>query len=120
LVIILAVHIFLLELTSGLKARFYTRTLIEPLASWAGGLLVERYAGNFMVDIMYWGARCKKCGGMVGYRNIRYTIDALGLRAEQLPVGTIEKRCDHCGEVGVFDLRKFRPTSVKLLLPRLP
>ena len=87
---------------------------------WTGRLLRERYAEGFMVDLMYWGARCEKCGGMVGYRNIRYTIDALGVRAEQLPAGTIEKRCDHCGEVGVFDLRKLQPTSVKLLIPRLP
>jgi hypothetical protein len=82
--------------------------------------LAGTYAGGSMEDVMYWAARCKKCSGMVGYRNIRYVIDALGARVETLPVGTIERRCDHCGEVGVFDLRKLRPTSVKLLVPRLP
>ena len=73
-----------------------------------------------MEDAMYWAARGKKCSGMVGYRNIRYVIDARGLTPETLPVGTVEKRCDHCGEVGVFDLRKLRPTSVKLIVPMLP
>ena len=48
-------------------------------------------------------------------------VDAQGVSVEEkLPVGTIERRCDHCGAVGVFDLSQLRPTSVKLLVPRLP
>ena len=74
-----------------------------------------------MADTMYWAGRCKKCSGMVGYRDVRHIVDARGAKAEEkLPEGTIERRCDHCGAVGVFDLRQLRPTSVKLLVPRLP
>jgi hypothetical protein len=74
-----------------------------------------------MARQMYWAARCRKCSGMVGYRDVRYTFDASGAKTEEeLPEGTIERRCDHCGAVGVFDLRQLRPTSVKLLVPRPP
>jgi hypothetical protein len=72
-------------------------------------------------DTMYWATRCKKCSGMVGYREVRYTVDAQGAKAEEeLSEGTVERRCDHCGALGLFDLRHLRPTSVKLLVPRLP
>jgi hypothetical protein len=74
-----------------------------------------------MADTMYWAARCKKCSGMVGYRDVRHIVDARGVKAEEeLPNGTVERRCDHCGAVGIFDLRQLRPTPVKLLIPRLP
>jgi len=74
-----------------------------------------------MEEKMYWAARCKKCSGMVGYRDVRDTVDARGARVEErLHVGTVERRCDHCGSIGVFDLQKLRPTSVKLLVPRVP
>ena len=33
-----------------------------------------------MANKMYWAARCKKCRGMVGFRVVLYTVDALGLR----------------------------------------
>ncbi len=69
---------------------------------------------------MYWAARCKSCSGMVGYRDVRYTLDALGVCAEEkLPPGTTRRRCDHCGAIGDFDLRQLRPTSVKFLIPKL-
>jgi hypothetical protein len=69
---------------------------------------------------MYWAAHCKKCSGMVGYRDVKNTADASGTQVvEKLPVGTVERRCDHCGALGVFDLRQLRPTSVKLLVPKV-
>jgi hypothetical protein len=74
-----------------------------------------------MEDKMYWAARCKSCSGMVGYRDVRYVLDAQGAEAEEtLPEGTASRRCDHCGTVGDFNLRHFRPTPVKFLFPRLP
>jgi hypothetical protein len=74
-----------------------------------------------MADIMYWAARCAKCSGMVGYRDVRYIVDAGGTKTEErLPKGTIERRCDHCGAKGIFDMRKLRPTSLKLLVPKPP
>jgi hypothetical protein len=74
-----------------------------------------------MEDKMYWAARCKSCSGMVGYRDVRYFLDAQGAEAEEtLPEGTASRRCDHCGTVGDFDLRQLRPTPVKFLFPRLP
>ena len=75
-----------------------------------------------MPDKMYWAASCKKCGGMVGYRDVRYSFDALGAKVKEiLPEGiTTRLRCDHCGSIGEFNLRELRPTSVKLLIPRLP
>jgi hypothetical protein len=73
-----------------------------------------------MEEKMYWAARCKKCRGMVGYRDVRNTVDTRGAKVEEsLPVGTVERRCDHCGAVGVFDLRQLRPTSLKLLVPKV-
>lgn len=74
-----------------------------------------------MADILYWAARCKKCSGMVGYRDVRYSVDASGAKTEEvLPEGTIERRCDHCGAMSLFGLRQLRPTPVKLLIPKLP
>ena len=74
-----------------------------------------------MADKMYWAARCKSCSGIVGYRDVRYTTDAQGAETEEtLPEGTTSRRCDHCGAVGEFDLRQLRPTSVKLLIPKMP
>jgi hypothetical protein len=74
-----------------------------------------------MSNTMYWAARCKKCSGMVGYRDVRHIVDAQGTRvAEVLPEGVVERRCDHCGAIGVFNLRQLRPTSILLLVPRLP
>ena len=73
-----------------------------------------------MADKLYWAARCKKCGGMVGYRDVRYVGTAGEAKSEEkLPEGTTELRCDHCGAVGVFDMRQLRPTSVRLLIPKL-
>ena len=37
-----------------------------------------------MANKMYWAARCKKCRGMVGYRGVRYTVDAHGVNVEEL------------------------------------
>jgi hypothetical protein len=74
-----------------------------------------------MADSMYWAAPCKECSGMVGYRDVRYILDARGVRTQEtLPEGIIERRCDHCGAAGVFALRRLRPTSVKFLVPKLP
>jgi hypothetical protein len=74
-----------------------------------------------MPDKMYWAARCRKCSGMVGYRDVKYTLDGNGDEVEErLSKGTSELRCDHCGTVAVFDLLLLRPTSVRLLIPRLP
>jgi hypothetical protein len=74
-----------------------------------------------MTDKMYWAARSKSCGGMVGYRDVRYTLDARGLCAEEtLPEGTTRRRCDHCGAMGDFDLRQLQPTSINFLIPRMP
>jgi hypothetical protein len=74
-----------------------------------------------MSDKLYWAARCKKCSGMVGYRDVRYRVDSRGLEvAEELPEGIIDRRCQHCGNVSVLVLRLLRPTPVKLLIPRLP
>lgn len=73
-----------------------------------------------MADRMFWAARCKSCSEMVGYRDVRYILDAGGARVEErLPEGTTRRRCDHCGTVGEFDSRQLRPTTVKLLFPRL-
>jgi hypothetical protein len=58
---------------------------------------------------------------MVGYRDVRYTTDAQGVKAEEkLPEGTTRQRRNHWGTVGDFDLRQLKPTPVKLLIPRLP
>ncbi len=74
-----------------------------------------------MADKMYGAARCKGCSEMVGYRDVRYIVDVRGAEVEEkLPEGTIERRCDECGTVSVFDLRQLRPSSVKLLVPRVP
>jgi hypothetical protein len=84
-------------------------------------LLSPRAARLEMHDKMYWAVRCKSCSGMVGFRDVRYTLDARGVCAEEkLPEGTTRRRCDHCGAVGDFDLRLLRPTSVKFLIPKLP
>jgi hypothetical protein len=74
-----------------------------------------------MTDKSYWAVRCKKCSGMVGYRDVRYTLDSRGTQVEEkLPKGTVKLCCAHCGTFGVFDLHRLQPTSVKLLFPRLP
>jgi hypothetical protein len=74
-----------------------------------------------MTDKLYWASMCKSCGGMVGYRDVRYTLDIRGGEAEEkLPEGTIRRRCNHCGAVADFDLHQLRPTPVNLLIPRLP
>jgi hypothetical protein len=58
---------------------------------------------------------------MVGYRDVRYTLNMLGGDAEEkLPEGTVRRRCDHCGAIGNFDLRLLKPTPVKFLIPRMP
>lgn len=79
-------------------------------------LCVNGVVGS-MADKMYWAARCKNCSGMVGYRDVRYLPDALGAKIEEvLPEGTVERLCSHCGTVGVFDLRQFRPTPLQLVV----
>jgi hypothetical protein len=58
---------------------------------------------------------------MVGYRDVRYTLDIRGGEAEEkLPEGTIRRRCDHCGAVANFDLCQLRPAPIKLLIPKMP
>jgi hypothetical protein len=57
---------------------------------------------------------------MVGYRDVKYTLDARGAKAEEnLPEGTVRRRCDHCGTMCDFDLRQLRATPVKFLIPRV-
>jgi len=74
-----------------------------------------------MAEKMYWAARCKKCSGMVGYRDVRYIIDAQGAKIEEvLPEGTTERFCSHCGTVSVFDLGQFRPAPLRLVVLGLP
>ena len=74
-----------------------------------------------MEEKMYWAARCKKCSGMVGYRDVRYIEDAQGAKFEEvLPEGTTERYCKQCGIIGVFDLRQFRPTPIRLVVLGLP
>jgi hypothetical protein len=60
--------------------------------------------GFLMADKMYWAARCQKCSGMVGYREVRYIVDAEGTTIEELPEGTSKRYCNHCGTVSVFEL----------------
>jgi hypothetical protein len=36
------------------------------------------------------------------------------------PIFSIKLRCQHCGDVGCFDLRQLRPAPVKLLFLRSP
>jgi hypothetical protein len=74
-----------------------------------------------MTDKLYWAAPCKRCSGMIGYRDVRYRVDTWGREiAEELPEGIINRRCEHCGTVGVLVLRLLRPTPIKLLIPKLP
>jgi hypothetical protein len=74
-----------------------------------------------MADKMYWAARCKSCRGMVGYRDVRYVIDIEGTKTEEeLPVGIIKQRCVHCGALNDFGTPQLRPTSIRLVVPRLP
>jgi hypothetical protein len=74
-----------------------------------------------MSDKMYWAASCKRCGGMVGYRDVRYSLHLAGAKAEEiLPDGITRRRCDHCGSVSDFALRDLRPTSIKFLIPKQP
>jgi hypothetical protein len=73
-----------------------------------------------MADKMYWAGTCRRCTGMVAYREVRYTPD-IGEREieEILPEGTVKRRCDHCGSMGEFDLRQLRPTAIKFLIPKV-
>jgi hydrogenase maturation factor len=58
---------------------------------------------------------------MVGYRDVRYVLSIDGMRAEEdLPVGTMRLCCDHRGTVSDFNLQNLRPTSIRLVVPRLP
>jgi len=73
-----------------------------------------------MADKMYWATKCTRCSGMVGYRDVRYVLSIDGMRAEEeLPVGTMRLRCDHCGTVSDFNLQNLHPTSIKIVVPRL-
>jgi hypothetical protein len=86
-----------------------------------GAPFFSAVVGFEMEEKLYWAAKCKKCRGMVGYRDVRYVIGPGGAKTEEkLPEGRTKLRCDHCGTVSDFDLRQLRPASVKLLLPRLP
>jgi hypothetical protein len=92
------------------------------LTSWGrylrGVPFFSAVVGFDMEEKLYWAAKCKKCSGMVGYRDVRYVIGPGGAKTEEkLPEGRTKLRCDHCGTVSDFDLRQLRPTSVKLLLP---
>jgi len=72
-----------------------------------------------MSEKMYWAARCERCDGMVGYRDVTYRLDVLGAEVEEsLPKGTITRRCSHCGTVSDFDLRQFRPISLGRLVQK--
>jgi hypothetical protein len=74
-----------------------------------------------MADKMYWAARCKRCSGMVGYREVRYVVALDGVNGEEvLPARGMRRRCDHCGTVSEFNLQNLRPTPLKLLVPQLP
>ncbi len=74
-----------------------------------------------MADKMYWAARCKSCSGMVGYRDVRYVLTIAGSEAEEeLSAGIIKQRCAHCGTLNDFGMHQLRPTSIKLVVPRLP
>ena len=58
---------------------------------------------------------------MVGYRDVIYVLRIDGMRAEEeLPVGTMRLRCDHCGTVADFNVHNLQPTSIRLVVPRLP
>ena len=57
---------------------------------------------------------------MVGYRGVRYVLTIDGTKAEEeLPVGTMRLRCDHCGTVADVNMHNLQPTSIKLVVPRL-
>ena len=73
-----------------------------------------------MTDKMYWAARCKSCSGMVGYRDVRYALDAQGVNAEEkLAEGQPGGAATTAGQLAIFNLRQLRPTPVKFLIPRL-
>jgi hypothetical protein len=72
-----------------------------------------------MSEKIYWAARCGRCDGMIGYREVTYRLDALGAEIEEsLPEGTMTRRCSHCGAVSDFDLRQLRPTSLGRLVQK--
>ena len=74
-----------------------------------------------MADKMYWATRCKRCGGMIVYREVRYTLDEQrAVVEEELPEGTTTHRCDHCGTVSNFVLRQFRALSARSILGMKP
>jgi uncharacterized Zn finger protein len=74
-----------------------------------------------MADKMYWATKCTRCSGMVGYRGVSYVLTIHGTKVEEeLPVGTMRLRCDHCGTVADFNVHNLQPTSIKLVVPRLP
>ena len=74
-----------------------------------------------MADKMYWATKCTRCNGMVGYRDVRYVVNIDGTKTqEELPVGIIRQRCAHCGTLNDFGMHQLRPTSIKLIVPRLP
>jgi hypothetical protein len=73
-----------------------------------------------MADKMYWAGTCKRCSGMVGYRDVRYTPHVGAEMVEEiLPEGTVKRRCDHCGTMNDFDLRQLKPTAIKFLIPKV-
>jgi hypothetical protein len=74
-----------------------------------------------MADKMYWATKCTRCNGMVGYRDVRYVVNIDGTKTqEELPVGIIRQRCAHCGTLNDLGMHQLRPTSIKLVVPRLP
>ena len=36
-----------------------------------------------MSDKIYWAAKCKRCSGMVGYRDVRYLLTIDGAKTEE-------------------------------------
>ena len=52
---------------------------------------------------------------------VRYVLTIDGTKVEEeLPVGTMRLRCDHCGTLNDLSMHQLQPTSIRLVVPRLP